>query len=250
MLFDLQINCQKIGTQQKFKDYIEKTLLCFYINHCRLFNAKSSLYIYIKYIWFGLVGFDGISTIAGYLMPNSLYTYILNIYGLVWFYGISTSVGYLILNPLYTYIYWIYFIWFGCILWHINHCRLFNAKFLFIHIYQIYIYIYIYIICKHILLITFLNEPEILHTVKCFQVLLYYSHNLTCHLFAHIVYSIWPIDRSLSGPTTPSQSGPGSNGNKEVLHIPQISNSGSLPLDGLKSYPGHMLAVYSTVPAN
>ena len=50
-----------------------------HINHCRLFNAKSSLYIYIKYIGFGLVGFYGISTIVGYLMPNPLYTYILNI---------------------------------------------------------------------------------------------------------------------------------------------------------------------------
>ena len=28
----------------------------------------------------GLVGFYGISTIEGYLMPNPLYTYILNIY--------------------------------------------------------------------------------------------------------------------------------------------------------------------------
>ena len=56
-----------------------------HINHCRLFNAKSSLYIYIiKYIWFGLVGFYGISTIVGYLTPNPLYTYILNIYDLVW----------------------------------------------------------------------------------------------------------------------------------------------------------------------
>ena len=27
-----------------------------HINHCRLFNAKSSLYICIRYIWFGLVG--------------------------------------------------------------------------------------------------------------------------------------------------------------------------------------------------
>ena len=29
-------------------------------------------------------------------------------------------------------------IWFGWVLWHINHCRLFNAKSSFIHIYQIY----------------------------------------------------------------------------------------------------------------
>ena len=69
-----------------------------YINHCRLFNAKSSLYIYIQYIWFGLIGFYGISTIVGYSMPNPLY------------------------------IYWIYMIWFGWVLWHINYCRLFNAK--------------------------------------------------------------------------------------------------------------------------
>ena len=54
-----------------------------HINHCRLSNAKSSLYIYIKYIGFSLVWFYGISTIVDYLMPNLLYTYILNIYDLV-----------------------------------------------------------------------------------------------------------------------------------------------------------------------
>ena len=32
----------------------------------------------------GLVGFYGISTIVGYLIPNPFYTYILNIYDLVW----------------------------------------------------------------------------------------------------------------------------------------------------------------------
>ena len=51
-----------------------------------------------------MVGFYGISTIVGYLMPNPLYTYILDIYDLVGFYGISTIVGYLMPNPLYTYI--------------------------------------------------------------------------------------------------------------------------------------------------
>ena len=45
-----------------------------HINHCRLFNAKSAFYIDIKYIGFGLVGFYGISTIVGYLMPNPFYT--------------------------------------------------------------------------------------------------------------------------------------------------------------------------------
>ena len=137
-----------------------------HINHCRLFNAKSSVYIYIKYIWFGLVGFYGISTIVGYLMPNPLYTYISNIYdlvglafmayqplevnaksslciyikyvlfGLVGFYGISTIVGYLMPNPLHTYIK--YMIWFGWVLWHIKNFRLFNTES------SLYIYIYIY----------------------------------------------------------------------------------------------------------
>ena len=55
-----------------------------HINHCGLFDAKSSLYIDIKYIWFGLAWFYGISTIVGYFMPNPLYTYILNIYDFVW----------------------------------------------------------------------------------------------------------------------------------------------------------------------
>ena len=58
-------------------------------------------------------------------MPNTLYTYILDIYGLVGFYGISTIVGDLMPNILYTI--YIKYIWFGWILWHINHCRLFNA---------------------------------------------------------------------------------------------------------------------------
>ena len=53
-----------------------------HINHCRLFNTKYSLYIYIKYmIFLGLV-FD-ISTIVGYLIPNILYTYIWFL--LIWF---------------------------------------------------------------------------------------------------------------------------------------------------------------------
>ena len=54
--------------------------IVWHINYCRLFNAKSSFYIYIKYICFGLVGFYGISTIVGNLMQNPVYTYILNIY--------------------------------------------------------------------------------------------------------------------------------------------------------------------------
>ena len=36
--------------------------------------------------------------------------------------------------------------------------------------------------------------------------------------------SIWLIDKTLSGATTPGWSGAGSDGNKEVLHIPQSSS--------------------------
>ena len=87
------------------------------INHCRLFKDKSSLYTYMKHIWFGLVGFYGISTILCYLMPNPLNTYILIKYiwfGLVGFYGISTIVGYLRTNPLHTHIWNKYdLVWLG-----------------------------------------------------------------------------------------------------------------------------------------
>ena len=54
-------------------------LVLWHIDYSRLFNVKYSLFIEIKYIWFGLVGFYGISTIVGYLMSGPLYTYILNI---------------------------------------------------------------------------------------------------------------------------------------------------------------------------
>ena len=79
-------------------------LVLWHIKHCKLFNVKSSLYIYIKNIGFRLVRFYGISTIIGYLILNPLYTYILDIYDLVGFYGISTIFHYLMPNPLYTYI--------------------------------------------------------------------------------------------------------------------------------------------------
>ena len=51
-------------------------LVLWHINRCRLFNAKSLLYIYIKYIRFCFVWFYAISTIVGYLKPNTNYTYI------------------------------------------------------------------------------------------------------------------------------------------------------------------------------
>ena len=62
------------------------SLVLWHINYSKLFYPKSSLYIYIEYIWFDLiwlVEIFGISTFVSYLMPNPVYTYILNIYDLV-----------------------------------------------------------------------------------------------------------------------------------------------------------------------
>ena len=54
--------------------------------------------------------------------------------------------------------------------------------------------------------------------------------------------SIWPINRTLSGVTTPGQSGPGSDGNKGVLRIPQSSRfTETSPSGCLVSYPRHSL---------
>ena len=76
------------------------------------------------------VGFHGTSIIVGYLMPNLLHTYSLNIwFGLVGFYGIAIIVGYLMPNSLYTYILNIFdSVCLGWFLWHINNCWLSNAK--------------------------------------------------------------------------------------------------------------------------
>ena len=54
--------------------------------------------------------------------------------------------------------------------------------------------------------------------------------------------SIWAIDKTLSGATTPDQIGPGSDGNKGVLLIHQSSRiTEASPSDCFVSYPGHSL---------
>ena len=70
--------------------------------------------------------------------------------------------------------------------------------------------------------------------------------------------SIQPIDRALSSATTLGQSGPGSNDDEGVLHIPQSSSITirlfsiiSRTLFGWKAYPStEMQLVYSTSPAD
>ena len=52
--------------------------------------------------------------------------------------------------------------------------------------------------------------------------------------------SIWPMGKTLSGATTPGQSGLGNNGNEGVLRIPSSSRiTGTSPSVYLVPYPGH-----------
>ena len=46
-----------------------------------------------------------------------------------------------------------------------------------------------------------------------------------------------------AGTTTPGWQESGSNGNDEVLHIPQSSGTGTSPLDSLVSESGHSLVL-------
>ena len=49
------------------------------------------------------------------------------------------------------------------------------------------------------------------------------------------------MDETLTGTTTPGLSEPGSNGNEQVLYIPQSSRNGASLSDCLVSNPGHPL---------
>ena len=68
--------------------------------------------------------------------------------------------------------------------------------------------------------------------------------------------SIWPLDKTLSSAITPVQNGPGRDGNEGTFHIPKISKTGALPLDGLMSYSWWVLplcrdaVLYSTAPTD
>ena len=62
--------------------------------------------------------------------------------------------------------------------------------------------------------------------------------------------SIWSIERTLSGATTPGKSGPGSDGNERVLCIPQSSSTtGISSSDCLVSYPEHSLGEGKPYPS-
>ena len=63
-----------------------------HINNYTLFNAKTSLFIYIKYIKFVFAWFSWHINHCRLFNAKYFYTYI----------GISTIVGYLVLHPVYS----------------------------------------------------------------------------------------------------------------------------------------------------
>ena len=116
-----------------------------HINTCWLFNAKSSLYIYIKYIWFGLVRFlwhikrcwlfnaksssnISIGACGGVMVSNldlQIYTSEFESHWVPLSYGLVPHLSKKLSKlPLHTY--QIYMIWFGSVFYHINHCKLFK----------------------------------------------------------------------------------------------------------------------------
>ena len=54
---------------------------------------------------------------------------------------------------------------------------------------------------------------------------------------------------TLTGTTTPNQSGPGSNSNETVLHILSSRRTRASPLDVLTSYPGHLFERGGSYPS-
>ena len=97
------------------------------INHCRLFNAKFSVYIYMGFF---LGGGYGISTIVGFIIPNSIYTYIC-----CCFFSFMAYQPLKVTSSQILFIHTYDFLRGG--LWHINHCRLHHPKF-YLYIYMIF----------------------------------------------------------------------------------------------------------------
>ena len=82
---------------------------------------------------------------------------------------------------------------------------------------------------------TQLNHPTALFQTSQFSMSHLFSHSLNLSF-------IWSIDRTLSGATTPGQSGPRLDGNEGVLHFPQSWNIiGASATGCLMSYSGRLL---------
>ena len=139
-------------------------------------------------------------------------------------------------------------------------------------------------ICKHILLINTIkwsNSSISINSIwQGFQMLLYITDDLIRHksfiytrlngqwvlisnnsiyhksfVFTQFKCQTFLFDSFISGPITPSQSRPRSDGNKGILRIPLSSSiTGASPTYCLMSYPGYssagMQSVYSAAPAD
>ena len=105
-------------------------------------------------------------------------------------------------------------VWFGWVLWYINHCWLlkqFNLA-------------STHLFCLH----TGKYKNSSFQTLRL-SVIIQFS-------------SIWPIYRILSGATPLGHNGPRNDGNEGILHIPQNSSSTeALPSNCLVWYPGYTL---------
>ena len=128
-------------------------------------------------------------------------------------------------------------VWFGFMIWHINHHRLFNAKSIFIHINNSTSNNSVKYMCslnvKNISISNYSDQSTKLNVSKyCYvslkiQLNIYIHLNVKSVLFQTYQFSrriqfcyIWPIDRILSGATTLGLSGHESAGNERVLCIP------------------------------
>ena len=79
------------------------------------------------------------------------------------------------------------------------------------------------------------------------QTILFLTIQFVCTQF-ECESSIWPIDRTLSGATTPGQSEFESNSNEEVLHILEISKTAASPIECLMLYLGHTFFWWGSYP--
>ena len=125
------------------------------------------------------------------------------------------------------------------VLWHNHLCRLFNTKYIFMQI---------------VLFQTIqFSVSTVCQKYSYFNLL---STQFDCQ--NHGLFLFNPSIEPLSGVASPGQSETGSNGNEEVLRIPQPGTSAS---DCLVSYPGDLLwggvytseevqSVYSIAPAD
>ena len=131
--------------------------------------------------------------------------------------------------------------WFGLVLWHIKHCSLFNVK-CCLYIYNSYIWFnkvkyFQVLLC---IINNSVKHQSFVYTQSNVKQFYFKQFNLAQVLFytAEMLNStILPIDKTLSGSTTPTSVDPESDGNEGVLCIPQsFSITGAWPSDCLMSY--------------